>query len=145
MAVAQLAADDSALFLWGVWPELDGAREVIKAWGFDYKTAGFVWIKTVSEENDALFTGMGYWTRANSEPCLIATRGSPTRMARDVHQIVIAPVGEHSVKLEEVRRRIERLLIGPYLELFARRPVKGWTVWGQELEKCVRCVSGRQA
>ena len=52
---------------------------------------------------------MGYWTRTNSEFCFIATKGSPTRLATDVHQVVFAPVGEHSAKPEEVRRRIERL------------------------------------
>jgi N6-adenosine-specific RNA methylase IME4 len=63
----------------------------------------------------AAYTGMGYYTRSNSEVCLIATKGSPLRLATDVHQIVIAPVGEHSAKPEEMRRRIERLFPGPYL------------------------------
>jgi hypothetical protein len=76
---------------------------------------------------------MGYWTRSNSELCLLATKGAPTRLATDVHQIVFAPVGEHSGKPQEVRRRIERLVAGPYLELYGREPVDGWTVWGNEI------------
>jgi len=82
-----------------------------------------------------LHTGMGYWTRSNSESCLIATKGSPLRLATDVHQIVMAPVGEHSAKPEEVRRRIERLFPGPYLELYGRKLVPGWTVWGNEIPR----------
>jgi N6-adenosine-specific RNA methylase IME4 len=80
-----------------------------------------------------LFTGMGYWTRANSECCLLATRGSPVRIARDLHQVITAPVAEHSRKPDEARLRIQRLLNGPYLELCGRLPVDGWTVWGNEV------------
>jgi N6-adenosine-specific RNA methylase IME4 len=134
LPIERIAAKDCALFLWSVWPELPGAIAVIKSWGFEYKTCGFLWVKTVSETNAALFTGMGYWTRANSEPCLFATRGAPQRHAMDVPQVILAPVGEHSVKPEEARKRIERLLLGPYLELFGRRLVSGWTVWGNEVE-----------
>ena len=62
-------------------------------------------------------------------------KGSPLRLAADVHQVVMAPVGEHSAKPEEVRRRIERLFSGPYLELYGRNPVLGWTVWGNEIAR----------
>src|SRR5215475_1888235 len=73
LPIARLAAKNCALFMWAVWPELPGALEVIKSWGFEYKTAAFVWIKTtknaerVELNGKGLFTGMGYWTRANSE------------------------------------------------------------------------------
>jgi MT-A70 len=77
----------------------------------------------------------GYWTRSNTEACLFATKGAPMRLATDVHQVVLAPVGEHSAKPEEVRRRIERLFGGPFLELYGRRPVAGWTVWGNEIPR----------
>jgi N6-adenosine-specific RNA methylase IME4 len=143
LPIAPLAADDCALFLWCVWNQLPDALELITAWGFEYKTAGFVWVKPISETNSKLFTGMGYGTRSNTEPCLLATKGEPKRMAADVHQVIddIADqvirtprLGlEHSEKPEEVHRRIERLFVGDYLELFARRPVKGWTVWGNEI------------
>jgi N6-adenosine-specific RNA methylase IME4 len=79
--------------------------------------------------------GMGYWTRSNAELCLLATRGRPMRWAMDVPQVIMSPVGEHSEKPEEARRRIERLVSGPYLELFARRAAPGWTTWGNEMNK----------
>lgn len=132
LPVQALAADDCALFLWCVSPEIPGALEVIKAWGFEYTTIGFTWVKQ-NRGGEGIFTGMGYWTRANIELCLLATRGAPHRMAKDVHQVVMTPVAEHSRKPDEVRSRIQRLLNGPYLELFARRPVDGWTVWGNEV------------
>jgi N6-adenosine-specific RNA methylase IME4 len=134
LPVAALAADDSLLFLWATMPQLPAAFEIIKAWGFIYKTCAFNWVKQ-NPSGDGLHTGMGYWTRSNSEICLLATKGAPTRLATDVHQIVLAPVGEHSAKPEEVRRRIERLVAGPYLELYGREPADGWTVWGNEIQR----------
>jgi hypothetical protein len=113
------------------WPRLPDVLHVIGAWGFQYKTVGFVWIKT--NASGGLHTGMGYHTRSNSEFCLLATKGQPKRVAEDVHQVVMAPVGEHSAKPEEIRRRIERLFAGPYLELYGRKQAPGWTVWGNEL------------
>jgi N6-adenosine-specific RNA methylase IME4 len=132
LPVEALAADDCALFLWCVMPELPGALDVIKAWNFEFKTAAFTWIKQ-NRSGEGLHWGMGYWTRANAELCLLATRGSPQRLAMDVHQVVMSPVGEHSQKPNEVRTRIERLVAGPYLELFGREQAPGWTVWGNEI------------
>lgn len=132
LPVAALAADDCALFLWCVMPEIPGALEIIQEWGFEYKTVAFTWVKQ-NRGGAGLFTGMGYWTRANAELCLLATRGSPMRLAMDVHQVVMAPVREHSRKPDEVRTRIERLLAGPYLELYGRQHFPGWTVWGNEI------------
>jgi N6-adenosine-specific RNA methylase IME4 len=134
LPVAALAASDCALLLWCVMPELPGALEVLKAWGFEYKTAAFVWIKQTKSAN-GIHTGMGYWTRSNAELCLLATKGSPLRLNADVHQVVLAPVGEHSAKPEEVRKRIERLFAGPYLELYGRNLVSGWTVFGNEIPR----------
>jgi N6-adenosine-specific RNA methylase IME4 len=125
--------------VWGVWPEHPGVLDVIASWGFTYKTAAFVWVKTtrnaevVTLAGEGLHWGMGYATRSNTEPCLLATRGAPLRLAANVHQVIMAPVGEHSAKPDEAYRRIERLYPGPYLELFARRPREGWTTWGDEL------------
>ena len=140
--IGRLAATDCALLLWTVWPEHPGALAVIQACGgFDYKTAGFIWMKTtknakvITLDGDGLHTGQSLsGTEANTEICLLAKRGSPLRLAKDVHQVVIAPVGEqHSAKPDEVYRRIERLYPGPYLELFARKPREGWTTWGDEI------------
>lgn len=134
LPVDALAADDCALMLWAVCPELPGALEIIEAWGFKYKTVGFTWVKQ-NPSGDGLKWGMGYWTRANVELCLLATRGSPKRQAMDVHQVVMSPVGEHSRKPDEVQKRIERLLPGPYLELYGRRASPGWTVWGNQVSR----------
>lgn len=79
--------------------------------------------------------GCGAWTRANPEPCLIATRGNPRRLNADVHSVIVAPRREHSRKPDEVHDRIERLMPGPYLELFGRQERPGWTVWGNEVGK----------
>ena len=133
LPVARLATDDCALFMWAVMPQLPEALEVIRAWGFEYKTVAFVWVKTTKDGNRPA-TGMGYWTRANAEVCLLATKGSPVRLNADVHQVIQSARLEHSAKPDEAALRIERLVPGPYLELFARRRRDGWDVWGNQLE-----------
>ncbi len=132
LPVAPLTTKDCALLLWATGPLLPEAFEVISAWGFTYKTVAFNWIKT-NPNGEGLRVGNWYWTLAGSEICLLATKGSPTRIAKDVRQVFQAPVTRHSEKPEEARRRIERLLCGPYLELFARRKVEGWYTWGDEI------------
>lgn len=141
LPVADLAADDSCLFLWICWPLLSEALELITAWGFTYKTCAFSWTKAHAGQiemfrDDAdVQVGMGYWTRSNSEVCLLATRGKPRRLNADVRQAIIEPRREHSRKPDCVPARIERLVGGPYLELFARTQRPGWTVWGNETDK----------
>ena len=81
------------------------------------------------------YMGLGYWTRANTEPCLLATRGNPKRINADVRQAIIEPRREHSRKPPGVHARIERLVAGPYLELFARARQTGWDAWGNEIDK----------
>lgn len=131
LPVAAMAADDCALFMWAVMPQLPEALRVIEAWGFEYKTCAFVWVKQTKDE-ERFTTGMGYWTRANAEVCLLATKGSPARLNADVHQVVLSPRTEHSRKPDEVAARIERLVPGPYIELFSRRPRDGWDAWGNQ-------------
>jgi N6-adenosine-specific RNA methylase IME4 len=82
-----------------------------------------------------VLVGMGYWTRANSEPCLLATRGKPKRLHRNVRMGIIEPRREHSRKPDCVHHRIERLVAGPYLELFGRQERPNWTVRGNEVGK----------
>ena len=107
--------------------------------GVHVQTVGFYWAKTNKRANlDALsqndfFTGVGYWSRANVEQCLLATRGSPQRMAKDVRRLVISPRREHSRKPDEVYSRIQRLTPGPYLELFSRDTREGWDAWGNQV------------
>ena len=73
LPVSQIATDDCALFVWTTDPLLPKALELIEAWGFHYKTVGFYWVKLNSlARNEAdYFTGLGYWTRANPEQCLL--------------------------------------------------------------------------
>lgn len=135
LAVADIAADNCVLFLWACWPNLSDALRVIEAWGFTYKTLAFSWTKVLAEDPRHPRMGLGYWTRANTEPCLLATKGHPKRIHADVGQVIAAPIREHSRKPDETHSRIERLVAGPYLELFARAPRDGWTVWGNETDK----------
>lgn len=135
LPVADLATDDCCLFLWATWPLLPDALRVIEAWGFTYKTEAFSWVKVLQERPRHPRIGLGYWTRANTEPCLLATRGNPKRINKDVGQVIAAPIREHSRKPDETHERIERLVPGPYLELFGRCQRPGWTVWGNETEK----------
>ena len=116
------------------------ALQVIDAWGFVYKTCAFTWLKGTTlplfpDEPMKDKMGLGHWTRANSEVCLLATRGKPKRMDAGVRQVIQAPLREHSRKPDEVYERVERLVEGPYLELFARRRWPGWEAWGNETGK----------
>jgi N6-adenosine-specific RNA methylase IME4 len=135
LPVARLAADNCALLLWCTGPHITiGTHvEIIRAWGFKPSTIAFVWVKQKQSGDGLRTNGQGYWTTANAEICFIATKGSPLRLNADVHQVIEAPVAAHSEKPEEVRRRIERLFPGPYLELYGRKLVPGWTVWGDEV------------
>lgn len=141
--ISELANDDCALFMWATWPTLPDALRLGEAWGFEYKTLGFDWLKR-TPSGSGWHMGMGYWTRANSEPCLLFTRGAPKRRSAGVRQLIVdtgqlelfspmvEPVGEHSAKPFDAYTRIEALLEGPYLELFARIQYPGWDTWGNE-------------
>jgi N6-adenosine-specific RNA methylase IME4 len=141
LPVADLAADDCVLFLWTCWPVIEWSFRTIKAWGFEYKTCGFCWVKAHAGQIDMFrddidpHMTLGYWTRSNSEICLLATRGKPKRRDSGVRQAIIEPRREHSRKPDCVQERIERLVSGPYLELFGRQSRSGWTVWGNEKTK----------
>ena len=133
LPVGELADKDCVLFMWATMPMLHEALQVIKAWGFEYKTTAFVWVK-LNRQSSGIFWGMGFWTRSNVEICMLATKGRPHRRAKNIHQVIISHVEEHSKKPAEARRRIEALMGDvPRIELFARRPAKGWDVWGNEV------------
>jgi len=143
LPVSNLCDNDCVLFLWVTAPCLQEGSELIEHWGFKYKTIGFTWIKK-NKIADSLFWGMGYWTRANAELCLLATRGKPKRISAKVHSVVNTRIEEHSKKPQEVRNRIVQLMGDlPRIELFARPPkdrlfenesFKGWDVWGNEVD-----------
>lgn len=132
--IDRIAAKDSVLFLWVIAPCLQEGIELIKAWGFTYKTIAFTWIKQ-NKKSDSLFWGMGYYTRANAELCLLATRGKPLkRVSKAVHSVIISKIREHSRKPDEVRERIVELFGNlPRIELFARQKIEGWDCWGDEV------------
>ena len=142
LPVQDIAAEDCALFLWVTDPLLIEAFKLIEAWGFTYKTVAFHWTKLNKSAPRLLFTvpdfftGMGYWTRANPELCLLATKGKPQRVSMSVRRLVIEPRREHSRKPDEVANRIVHLMGDvPRVELFARQSRRGWTTWGDEAGK----------
>jgi N6-adenosine-specific RNA methylase IME4 len=114
-----------------LYPLLPRAFELIEKWRFEFKTVAFYWVKRNKHGAD-FFTGLGYWTRCNPEICLLATRGNPRRQAKDVRKLIVEPRREHSRKPDCVRERIERLVKGPYIELFARETKPGWACWGNQ-------------
>ena len=133
LPVPKIAADNAVLLLWVTWPKLAEVLPVIDAWGFNYRTVGFVWVK-LTRASQRLAWGMGNWTRANTEPCLLATRGRPKRIDAGVHQVVQAPLARHSEKPVEVRERIFQLAGDvPRIELFAREVAPGWDAWGNDV------------
>jgi len=132
LPVNNITKDDAVLLMWVIDPILDQAFDVIKAWGFKYKTVGFTWAKT-NKNKLGFFTGLGYWTRGNPEMCLLATKGKPKRINKDVSQLVVSERRRHSEK-PLLHRDIERLVEGPYLEMFARKkPFQNWDYWGNEV------------
>ena len=144
LPVAEIAEKDCALFLWVTIPCLLEGLSVLQAWGFQYKTIAFVWIKQ-NKKADSLFWGMGYWTRSNAEFCILATRGSPKRQSAGVHQVIVSHIEEHSKKPQEARARIVQLMGDvPRIELFARQKTPGWDVWGNEVESDIEMESRKE-
>lgn len=166
LPVADVASPNAVLFLWVTWPGLfKWAPALLEAWGFEYRTMGFMWAKYnkrgvipgiesaltrwYSEresqedfikyiESGLWFMGTGYYTRANTEPCLLAVRkGAKAPVAnRGVRELIISPIGRHSAKPQEAYNRIEALYPkGPYLELFARTMRPGWVPLGNEVNQ----------
>ena len=124
--IDSISDENCILFIWITYPCLKEALKVIDAWGFKYKTCGFTWIKR-NKKSNSWFWGMGYWTRANSELCLIATKGNIKRISKSVHQIIDTPIEEHSKKPDIVREKIVELIGDlPRIELFARKKVDGF-------------------
>jgi len=132
--VKSLADNDCVLFMWVTMPKLNQCFDLIKAWGFEYKTVAFTWVK-LNKNKPTPFMGMGRWTRANAELCLLATKGKPKRISARVHSVVMTPIEAHSKKPSEVREKIIQLLGDlPRVELFAREKVDGWDSWGNEIK-----------
>lgn len=139
MPVSTIAAKDCVLFLWIVQTQIPQAISLLDHWGFKFKSVAFAWVKgnalPLFQDDIASTMGCGYWTRAGFEQCWLATKGSPKRYAADVRQVIIESRREHSRKPDCVHERIERLVAGPYCELFARKSCPGWSSWGNEATK----------
>lgn len=134
--VREICEEDAILFLWSTFPNIFEALKVIKAWDFEYKTAGFVWIK--KNKNGSNFWGMGAYTRANAEVCLLAiskkTRAKEVVKSHAVHQVIESVIEKHSKKPDIAREKIKELLGDiSKIELFAREEAAGWDCWGDEV------------
>lgn len=134
LPIKNIATEDCILFLWVTMPKLNEVFYLIKSWGFTYKTVAFTWVKR-NKKSPTYFMGMGRWTRANAELCLLCTRGKPNRLSASVHSIIDSPIEGHSKKPEETKKRIVRLMGNlSRIELFARQKTEGWDTWGNEVK-----------
>jgi len=133
LGIFNLAEKDSVLLLWVTFPCLNEGLELVKAWGFTYKTVGFTWIKK-NKGGNGWFFGLGNYTRANAEICLLSTKGKGCKVLRkDIPQICDLPITKHSKKPDEIRKRIIKLFGDlPRIELFARTKIHGWDYWGND-------------
>lgn len=130
--VRGIAGKNSVLFLWVTVPMMEEGFQVLKAWGYKYKTM-ITWHKVMS-------LGMGYWFRGQTEHILLGVRGSVKAFRYQHPNFIQAKIENHSGKPEEFRQLIERATKGlnPRIELFARKKVNGWDAWGNEVESDVR-------
>jgi N6-adenosine-specific RNA methylase IME4 len=133
LPIADLAAKDCALIMWATQAQLHDAIDLMRIWGFAYKTAG-AWAKQSSTGQKWAF-GTGYILRSAAEFYLVGTRGKPKAKVKNVRNLIVAPTRGHSRKPDQMHADLERLFDGPRLELFARQSRPGWTVWGHESAK----------
>lgn len=141
--IKSISDDNCIIFLWVTFPCLIEGLQVMKEWGFKYKTCGFNWIKR-NKKSDTWFFGLGFWTRANSEICLIGIKGKIERKSNKVSQIIDTHIEEHSKKPAIVREKIVELVGDlPRIELFARQTAEGWDCWGNEVDKFDKVNDGQ--
>ena len=132
LPIQNICEDDCFLFLWATFPKIQEALDVIKAWGFEYKTIGFNWWK-INKDGSPVF-GVGWYTKSNGEICLIGTKGKPKKESNKISQVIIAQRTKHSEKPGIVREKIVSFCGDlPRIELFARQTTKGWDCWGNEV------------
>lgn len=125
MPVAELAEDNAHLYMWTPNNIIPEALQVVKAWGFTYRNM-LVWGKPK--------LGLGVYIRTSHESCIFATRGKAPVKFHAQPSFMFCAQQDHSHKPEEQFAIIQRLSDGPYLELFARRRMPGWDVWGNEID-----------
>ncbi len=132
LPVAEIAAKDCLLHMWTISSHVDQSIALAAAWGFTFKSLGLVWVKTQKGNPEVPKMGMGKWFRQEAEVALLFTRGKPTRLDAGVRQTILEPAREHSRKPDDALARIERLVAGPYAELFSRTPRTGWDQMGNQ-------------
>lgn len=133
--IKDISDDNCILFLWATFPNLPESLEVIKSWGFTYKTLGFSWIKTYKESKKPFF-GIGHYTKSNCEVCLIGVKGRPPIVDDSISSVFISSIEKHSKKPDEIRRSIVKLCGNGLskIELFARKKSKGWDYLGFDID-----------
>lgn len=137
LPVNNIAAENSILFIWTTDYHLQKCLEVIKSWGFVYKTIGFVWCKVSKKRKPISFMG-AYTLKSGCELCLLATKGKNAHKLVKVKNIKSFHASfrqEHSKKPDIFRKRIEQLC-GEInrIELFARNQFENWDCWGNEVK-----------
>ena len=136
LPVGTICDDNAACFMWVADAFIPDAIEVMKAWGFKYKTVAFVWQK--KEKSGVQTCYMGQWTMKNCELVLFGTKGKMIQYlkSRKVRQLqeAIRERTVHSRKPQLIRDRIVEMFGDlPRIELFARQETEGWDCWGNEL------------
>jgi len=134
LPVAQHARDKSHLYLWCPNALLEDGLSILKAWGFTYKT-NLVWLK-IRKDGGPDGRGVGFYFRNVTELLLFGVRGKLRTLAPGRRQVnmIARRKREHSRKPDEQYALIEQCSPGPYVELFARERVAGWTCWGDEVD-----------
>lgn len=134
MPISDLSLPKSHLYLWVPNALIEFGLEVMKSWGFEYKTM-LVWYK-IRKDGGPDRRGVGFYFRNVTEVILFGTRGQLRTLqpGRSQENIIISQKRGHSIKPDELYPIIESCSEGPYLELFARRKRKNWTSWGDEVE-----------
>ena len=133
LPVKDISDNNCILFMWVTLPKLNEFMKVIKSWGFEYKSTAFVWCKK-NKISNSFFLGLGRWTRANPEICVLATKGKPKRLSNSVRQLQVFPIEQHSKKPDQFKNLILELVGDlPRIELFARQTTPGWDVWGNQV------------
>ena len=134
LPVSKIADVNSILFMWVIDSRIPFISDLFCSWGFTYKCVGFVWGKK-SKTTEGFNGGFSSYTKRDCEFCFIGTHGKYLNLKRGVNQILLEPKTLHSKKPEEIRKRIVQLCGDiPRIELFARQRVKGWDVWGNEID-----------
>ena len=129
MPVGLWAMDKAHLYLWTTNTFLVEAHEIAKAWGFKPKTL-LTWIKRRPTNDNSL--GMGHYFRVCTEHVLFAVRGSLATLHGDQPNFFFAPRTGHSEKPAAFYDMVQRMSLGPYLDVFARKQRFGWDTWGDE-------------